>query len=53
MASYDSAQIAGLIDICILDSLDRIVELKQEGLHRDDGLIFIQISITQKLRKYI
>ena len=45
MGDYDSSpQIADLIEICILDTLDRIVNLKQVGLYRDDGIILIPDS---------
>ena len=39
--AYDSAQVAELIGIYILDTLDRIVNLEQVELYQDDGIIFI------------
>ena len=41
MGSYYSAQIADLIGIYIIDTLGRIIDSKQKGLYRDDGIIFI------------
>ena len=41
MGAYDSAQVADLIGIYILDTLGRIINLEQVGLYRDDGIIFI------------
>ena len=44
MGSYNYAPIADLIGIYILDTLDRIIDRKQVGLYKDDGLIFISES---------
>ena len=44
MDSYNSAQIVDIIGIYILDTLGRIIDLKQVGLYKDDGLIFIPVS---------
>ena len=41
MGGYDLAQVADLIEIYILDMLNRIVNLEQMGLYQDDGVIFI------------
>ena len=55
MGAYDSAQVADLIWIHILDILGRIVNLEQVGLYQDDGIIFIpningpKTSIIQKI----
>ena len=51
MGTYDSAQVADLIGIYILDTLDRIVNLEKEGLHRNDGIIFIPDSNSPKTSK--
>ncbi len=48
-----TAKIADMIDIYISDTLGRMIELKQVGLYRNDGLIFIPDSMAQKLQKYI
>ena len=44
MGAYDSAQVADLEGIYILDTLGRIVNLKQVGLCRVDGFIYIPES---------
>ena len=44
----DSVQIADLVGIYILDTLSRIINPKQIGLYRDDGLIFIPECNGQK-----
>ena len=44
MGAYDSAQVANLVVIYILDTLGRIVNLEQVGLYRCDGIIFIPDS---------
>ena len=44
MGAYDSAQVADLVGIYILDTLGRIVNLQQVGLYRDDGIIYIPDS---------
>ena len=41
MWAYDLAQVTYLVEIYILDTLGRIVDLEQVGLYRDDGIIFI------------
>ena len=43
MGNYDSAQVADLVRIYILDTLGRIVN-SQVGLYRDDGIIYIPDS---------
>ena len=56
MGAYDSAQVADLIEIYILDTLGRIVNLEQVGLFRDDRLNFIPNSNgpkTSKIQKII
>ena len=51
MGAYDSAQVADLVGIYILDTLSRIVNLEQVGLHRYDGIIYIPktFSIEKKI----
>ena len=44
MGDYDSAQVADLLGIYILDVLGRIVDLEQVGLYRDAGMFFIPDS---------
>ena len=44
MGAYDSAQVADLVGIYILDTLGRIVNSQQVGLYRDDGIIYIPDS---------
>ena len=44
MGAYDSAQVADLVGIYILDTLGRIVNSQQVGLRRDDGIIYIPDS---------
>ena len=44
MGAYDSAQVANLVGIYILDTLGRIVNLEQVGLYRDYGIIYIPES---------
>ena len=44
MGANDSAQVADLIRINILDTLGRIVNVEQVGLYQDDGIIFIPDS---------
>ena len=51
MGAYDSAQIADLISIYILDTLSRIMDPKQVDLYREDGLIFIPDSNGSKTSK--
>ena len=56
MGVYDSAQVADLIGIYILDTLGRIVSSEQVGLCQDDGIIFIPDSNgpkTFKIQKII
>ena len=56
LGSFNSAQIADLVAIYILDTLGRIVNFNQIGLYRDDESIFIQNSNgpkTSKLQKKI
>ena len=51
MGAYDSAQVADLIGIYILDTLDSIVSTEQMGLYRDEGNIFISDSNGSKTSK--
>ena len=51
MGAYDSAQVADLIGIDILDTLDRIVNLEQVGLYQNDGIIFFPDSNGPKTSK--
>ena len=51
VGAYDSAQVADLIGISILDTLGRIFNLEQVGLYRDDGNIFILDSNGPKTFK--
>ena len=54
--TYDSAQVADLIGIYILDTLGCIVNLEQVGLYRDDRISFIpdsNIPKTSKIQKII
>lgn len=44
MGAYDSAQLADLVGMYIPYILSRIIDLKQMGLYRDDGFIFISNS---------
>ena len=44
MGAYNSAQVADLVGIYILDTLGRIVNSQQVGLYRDDGIIYIPDS---------
>lgn len=44
MGAYDSAPITDLVGIYISDTLSRIIDPKQMGLYRDDGLIYIPNS---------
>ena len=44
MGAYNSAQVADLVGIYILDMLGSIVNLEQVGLYRDDGIIYISES---------
>ena len=51
MSSYNSAQIADLFGIYLLDMLGRIMDLKQVRLYIDDILIFIPESNDPKTTK--
>ena len=51
MDSFNSAQIADLIGIYILETLGKITDLKQIGLYRDNGFIFISDSNSPKTSK--
>ena len=56
MGTYDSAQVADLIGIYILDMLDCIVNLEHMELYQDDRIIFIPDSNgpkTSKIQKKI
>ena len=53
IGAYDSAKVADLIGIYILDTLSRIVNLEQVGLYRDDGIIFIPDSNGPKTSKIL
>ena len=44
MEGYDSAQIADLVGLYILDTLSRIINPVQIGLYHNDGLIYISSS---------
>ena len=44
MGAYDSAQVADLVGIYILDTLGRIVNSQQVGLYREGGIIYIPDS---------
>ena len=48
MGAYDSAQVADLVGIYILDTLGRIVNSQQVGLYRVDGIIYIPDSNDPK-----
>ena len=41
IGSFDSAQVADLVGIYILDTLGRITNLNNIVIYQDDGLIFI------------
>ena len=41
IGSFDSAQVADLVGIYILDTLGRITNLNSIVIYQDDGLIFI------------
>ena len=41
MGSFDSTQIADLVGIYILHTLDRFLNLSNIGIYRNDGLISI------------
>ena len=51
IGAYDSAQVADLIGIYILDTLGRIVNLEQMGLYRYDRIISIPDSNSSKTSK--
>ena len=51
MSSYNSALIANLKSIFILDTLSRMIDLKQVGLYKDKGLIFTPESNDPKTSK--
>ena len=51
MGTYNTAQIAELISIYILDTQGRIIDLKQVGLYWNDGFIFIPDSNGTKTLK--
>ena len=51
MGAYNSALIADLIGIYILETLGRIVNLEQMGPYRDDGIIFIPSSNVPETSK--
>ena len=56
MGAYDSAQIADLVDIYIIDTLGTIIDKEQIGIYKDDGLIHITNSNgpkTSKVQKQI
>ena len=44
MGGYNSAQIADLVGLYILDTLSRVVSPGQIGLYHDDELIYIRNS---------
>ena len=41
MRSFDSTQIADLVVMYILNTLNRIIDLSTIGIYRDDGIISI------------
>ena len=49
MGAYDSAQVADLVEIYILDTLGRIVNSEQVELYQDDGIIYIPDSNGPKI----
>ena len=51
MGAYNSAQVADLLGMYILDMLGCIVYSKQIGLYHDDGIIFIPDSNGPKTSK--
>ena len=44
MGRYDSAEIADLVGLYILDTLSRIVDPIQLGLYHNDGILYIPDS---------
>ena len=55
MGSYDGAEVCELIGLYILHKVEQVIEQKQVGLYRDDGLAAVKGSGPQveKLRKKI
>ena len=56
MGSFDSAQIADLVGIYILDTLGRFLNLKNVRIYRDGGLISVPNSnrpLTSKIQKKV
>ena len=54
MGSFDCAQIADLEGIYIFDTLGRFLNLNNDAIYRDDGLIFTPNSnrpLTSKIQK--
>ena len=51
VGAYDSAQVADLIGIFILDTLGHIVNLELVAFYWDDGIIFIPDSNGRKTSK--
>ena len=52
MGSFDFAPIADLVEINILDTLGRLLNLDNVGIYRDDGLISIPNSHKSQHLKY-
>ena len=53
MGAYDSAQVADLVGIYILDTLGRIVDLEQVGLYRMTKLFASQIVTARRPLVYL
>ena len=56
IGSFDSVQIAELVEIYILDTLGRYINLNCIGIYRDVGLVFIpnnKESITSRIQKKV
>ena len=49
MGGYDSAQIADLVGLYILNTLDRTVDPIQIGLYQDDSILYIPNSDGPKV----
>ena len=45
MVWYDSAQIADLVGLYILNTLSKIVDPIQIGLYHDDGILYVPNNI--------
>jgi hypothetical protein len=54
MGCYDGAEICELVGLLILDNLSKIIDKRDTGLYRDDGLILLRNAsgrTTDKMRK--